>query len=62
CLRDLAEKDLNLIKLRYGRGLTFMNISKLLGRSAQSIHKSLARIHNALILCVRRTTAAENAT
>ena len=62
CLRDLAEKDLNLIKLRYGRGLTFKNISDLLGRSAQSIHKSLARIHNALILCLRRTVVTENAT
>jgi len=62
CLRNLDEKDMNLIKLRYGKGLTFKNISELLGRSAQSIHKSLARVHNALIFCIRRVMAMESAT
>ncbi len=61
CLRNLDDKDMNLIKLRYGKGLTFKNISDLLGRSAQSIHKSLGRIHNALIFCIRRTVSMENA-
>jgi RNA polymerase sigma-70 factor, ECF subfamily len=60
CLRNLDEKDMNLIKLRYGKGLTFKDISGHIGRSAQSIHKSLARVHNALIFCIRRVVATEN--
>jgi RNA polymerase sigma-70 factor, ECF subfamily len=61
CLRKLEEKDINLIRLRYGKGLTFQAISEQLGRSAQSIHKSIARIHNAIIFCVRRTITPEHA-
>jgi RNA polymerase sigma-70 factor, ECF subfamily len=62
CLRNLDEKDINLIKLRYGKGLTFKDIAVQIGRSAQSIHKSLARVHNALIFCVRRAATMEQAT
>jgi RNA polymerase sigma-70 factor (ECF subfamily) len=62
CLRKLEEKDISLIRLRYGKGLTFQSISEQVGRSAQSIHKSIARIHNAIIFCVRRTSTPEQAT
>ena len=49
CIGKLNSRDYELVQMRYKR----------LGRSMQSVYKRLARIHDALLHCVRRTLGME---
>jgi RNA polymerase sigma-70 factor (ECF subfamily) len=54
CLAKLSAKDHRLIQLRYQRGATVKSVAEKFGRSAPVIYKSLARLHNMLLECIRR--------
>jgi RNA polymerase sigma-70 factor (ECF subfamily) len=59
CLGKLSELDRSLIRRRYQPGVTVQQLASDLGRTANSLSKSLGRIRRALLECVDRTMAHE---
>jgi RNA polymerase sigma-70 factor, ECF subfamily len=59
CLEKLSEADRELIFRRYQKDATTMTVASALGRSVQGTRRALHRIRQALLVCVQRTTAAE---
>jgi RNA polymerase sigma-70 factor (ECF subfamily) len=57
CLKKLSEPDRTLIAERYYNDLAPKQIADRLGRSINSIYRSLARVHVMLRSCVSRTLA-----
>lgn len=59
CLSKLQKRDMQLIKLRYETNLKVNKIAEMCNRSASGLYKSLARIHDALLRCVKNGLIAE---
>jgi RNA polymerase sigma-70 factor (ECF subfamily) len=59
CIARLNTRDRELIRLRYLPGASTQGVAEDLGRSIQAIYKSLNKIHEQLMMCIRRTLAAE---
>jgi RNA polymerase sigma-70 factor (ECF subfamily) len=57
CVDKLPESDLALIRECYNRAVDVATVAARLGRSAQSVHNSLARIRRALHDCIERAIA-----
>lgn len=55
CLARLKEKDRELIRLRYFAENSTKQIADQRDRSIDAVYKSLNRIHDALLLCIRRS-------
>ena len=54
CVLKLSSNDYKIIKLRYELNEKVKNIAVRYGCSVQSIYNNLTRIHDALMLCVKR--------
>lgn len=59
CLGRLSKSDRLLIRQRYEPGATVQHLATEMGRTANSISKSLGRIRRALLDCVDRSLARE---
>ena len=59
CLADLREKDRELVRLRYFAENSTKQTAEQLGRSTDSVYKSLNRVHDALLWCIRRSLQTE---
>jgi RNA polymerase sigma-70 factor (ECF subfamily) len=59
CMTKLGEHDSNLIQMRYVQDLTVKIVAKRIGRSIHTVYKSLARIHDMLLQCIRKQLKAE---
>lgn len=59
CLERLSEADRTLIRKRYQPDSTVKRMAEEIGRSANSLSKSLGRIRRALLDCVERRMAQE---
>jgi RNA polymerase sigma-70 factor (ECF subfamily) len=59
CLGKLAEGDRTLIRQRYQPNTTVQQLASDIGRSANSVSKSLGRIRRVLLECIDRTLALE---
>lgn len=59
CLGKLSEIDRTLIRRRYQSGMSVQQLAVDLGRTANSISKSLGRIRRSLLECITRTMARE---
>jgi RNA polymerase sigma-70 factor (ECF subfamily) len=59
CLGKLGRGDRQLLDERFQPGATVHSVAERLGRSADGVYKSLARLRRALHDCVERTIAAE---
>ena len=59
CLEKLNSHDRQLMKIRYEQGLKIKDIAERMGRPVQGFYKTMNRIHNLLINCVRRKMLAE---
>jgi RNA polymerase sigma-70 factor (ECF subfamily) len=59
CIRKLAEKDQELLRLRYGLDATVKSVAERVGRGMDAVYKSLNRIHVQLLYCIRRTLTSE---
>lgn len=57
CLQRLAPEDRLLISRRYAPGETGRSVAAFLGRPANSVYKSIARIRRVLLECIRREGA-----
>ncbi len=55
CLGKLKQNDKYIILLRYENNIRIKDIGPKVGRSAQGIYKTMARIHNILEQCVKKT-------
>ncbi|MBN1471489.1 MAG: sigma-70 family RNA polymerase sigma factor [Syntrophaceae bacterium] len=59
CLSKLSHGDMQLIRLRYEEGLKVQKIAEACNRSADGLYKTLIRIHDAILRCVKRGLAVE---
>ena len=59
CVQRLNSRDHELIRLRYESEIAISAIAERAGRSVQSVYKRMARIHDALLQCVRNTISRE---
>ncbi|MEW4565900.1 sigma-70 family RNA polymerase sigma factor [Bremerella sp. JC770] len=61
CLQKLPSHSQQLLAARYGTGLkTCGEVAGYLGRSIDSVYKSLNRLHTSLLRCIERTLAMED--
>jgi RNA polymerase sigma-70 factor (ECF subfamily) len=60
CLDQLAAEDRLLILRRYASGQTGKSVAEYLGRPANSVYKSIARIRRQLLKCIRRDHAVHS--
>jgi RNA polymerase sigma-70 factor (ECF subfamily) len=58
CLAKLSDRERELVRLRYQPGATTREVADRLGRPLKSVYKTLNRVHEALLLCVRRSLGA----
>jgi RNA polymerase sigma-70 factor, ECF subfamily len=59
CMAKLRELDRELMRLRYNVGASTREVAAQVGRSPESVYKSLNRIHNQLLLCIRDEMSKE---
>jgi RNA polymerase sigma-70 factor, ECF subfamily len=59
CLAKLPEHQRLLLARRYEEGATVKSIARNLGRTVQAVYKSLNRLHDVLLQCVRQTLSSE---
>ncbi len=59
CMKKISEKDRKIIQLRYENGLSVPQISKHVKRPIQGLYKAMARIHESLLVCVKKNIASE---
>ncbi len=59
CVSKLNKDDYELIRLRYEDEAAIQSIADRMGRSVQSVYRKVARIHDALLRCIRRTVSEE---
>jgi RNA polymerase sigma-70 factor (ECF subfamily) len=59
CMTRLRDPDRELLRLRYHLGASTREVADQVGRSVDSVYKSLNRIHNQLLLCIREETSKE---
>jgi len=59
CMKGLTSPDVELMRLRYEENLTLKTIGERVMKSTRATHYAIARIHNLLLLCVRRKMANE---
>lgn len=60
CLKKLAEKDQELLRLRYGLDGTVKSVAERVGRGIDAVYKALNRIHVQLLHCIRKTLTTED--
>ena len=58
CLERLSIRDQQLIKKRYEPGVSVGRLAEEIGRTANSLSKSLGRIRRSLLECIQRKQAA----
>lgn len=59
CLDKLDERDRRFIDMRYAGAMTIKAIAGKVGRSANGLYKSMARIHKNLMDCVKQKESME---
>lgn len=59
CIRKLRQADYELIRMRYEDEVAIKAIAERMGRSVQSVYKRMARVHDALLRCIRRAIGRE---
>jgi len=60
CMQKLRDRDRELIQLRYQGESSVQEVAQAVDRSADSVYKSLNRIHGQLLLCIRKELAGES--
>ncbi len=53
CIVKLPEKHKKYLRLRYEKSMSYREIGKEISISMQAVHKTMSRIHIALLKCVR---------
>jgi RNA polymerase sigma-70 factor, ECF subfamily len=58
CLGQLSERDRQLIQKRYEPGMSVAKLAEDIGRTANSMSKSLGRVRRSLLECIERKRLA----
>src|SRR5882757_8632883 len=58
CLGRLSQRDQELIRKRYEPGMSVARLAENIGRTANSLSKSLGRIRRSLLECIERKRVA----
>ena len=58
CLQKLSASDRNLLEQKYFSQRSVAEIAAATAKSVHSVYRSLSRIHDALLQCVRRAMSA----
>jgi RNA polymerase sigma-70 factor (ECF subfamily) len=58
CLELLSQRDQQLIRKRYEPGMSVARLAEDIGRTANSLSKSLGRIRRTLLECIERKRVA----
>lgn len=59
CIKQMPEKDVQLIRMRYSRKVTTKSLAGELGRSLHGLYSTMSRIHVFLADCIQRQRLAE---
>lgn len=59
CMDQLTPNNQNILRLRYGEGLSGLRLAAALNRQLNAVYVALARIHKALGECIRRRLEGE---
>ncbi|MFC1762069.1 sigma-70 family RNA polymerase sigma factor [Planctomycetota bacterium] len=59
CMAKLKGRDRELVQMRYTQDMTVKKVAERIGRSIHTVYKSLGRIHDLLLHCVRRQLMTE---
>lgn len=59
CVEKLPPKDRELLTRRFADGATTQSTSEQLGRSVDSVYKSLAKVRGVLLQCIQKTLTQE---
>lgn len=59
CLRKLPEKSRELLRLKYERGLSFLELAQRFQKSAASLMMTVSRLRRTLLECIRNLTREE---
>ena len=59
CVQKMADQDRKLITMKYELNITTKEVARRIGRNVHNLYKTMARIHDMLMRCVRRTLAEE---
>jgi len=59
CIKQMPEKDVQLIRMRYSRKITTKSLASELGRSLHGLYSTMSRIHVFLAECIQRRRLAE---
>ncbi|AQT67837.1 RNA polymerase sigma factor [Anaerohalosphaera lusitana] len=62
CLGKLDTKDRKIVQMRYEQGLPPQQIADRFSRNRMGIYRTLSRIHNVLVQCIRHRLVEENIT
>lgn len=54
CIERLDDRDQKLIRMRYEESRAPAEIAQSVNRSVDAVYKAISRIHNYLLLCVRK--------
>ncbi|MDY3555731.1 sigma-70 family RNA polymerase sigma factor [Gemmata sp. JC717] len=54
CLAELTPSARGLLQLRYGEGLSAVDVARRLSRTADAVYQSLSRLHRGLRECVEK--------
>lgn len=60
CVDQLADRERELLRLRYSAGATTKSVAERLGRSVDAVYKALNRLQQRLEECARRALAAQS--
>ena len=59
CLKQLPDKQRDLIKMRYDQVVSVKEIAERVNKPAHTIYKMLSRIHESLMFCIRHKLRTE---
>ena len=59
CIQKLKPADYGLIQMRYEQEMTVKTMAESFGHTVQNIYRRMARVHETLLRCVRRTLETE---
>ena len=54
CMDRLTQNDRKMVTLCYGEGMPVRQVADAMGRSPESVHRSLRRVRKWLLDCIRR--------
>ena len=61
CLGKLSDRDSELIKLRYEKGMKIKNVAEISNRSVAALYKAMGRVHDAIMKCIKSGISREGA-